>query len=329
MRVLVTGGAGFIGSHLVDRLFAQGHDLLVIDDLSGGNVENLPAGVAVCTEDCRNWPKIEQVIGNFSPEVVFHLAANAAENKAQFSPIDITSRNYDAFIKVLTAALRHGMRRIVVTSSIAVYGHQQVPFLESTEPKPEDLYGISKLAMEDSLKVMSKVHDFEWVIVRPHNVFGPRQNMRDPYRNVVTIFMNNLLRGKASTLYGGGEMYRQFSYINDVADAIARCGFDEVAGKIFNIGSDNHCSVKHLYSVIQQVARIKIEPNLAPARPQEVETALANHSKAHKYLHYRDSLTLKQALTETWAWCKEQGPQEPQYTEIEIPSEKLPANWRV
>src|SRR3989344_1041850 len=229
-KVLVTGGAGFIGSHLVDRLIKGGHTVSIIDDLSGGKKQNINPKAKFFKIDLRDSVVTEKVIKKIRPELVFHLAANAAENKAQFSPIDITSRNYNTFINTLVASLRNGLKRIVVTSSIAVYGALQAPFKETDKPEPEDLYGVSKLAMEDSLKILSRVHNFEYVITRPHNVYGPRQNMSDPYRNVVTIFMNSLLQNKAYYVYGDGEQRRCFSYVVDVVNALYRCGFAKVNG---------------------------------------------------------------------------------------------------
>src|SRR5258708_2872263 len=153
-RVLVTGGAGFIGSHLVDKLLKHGHEVCVVDDLSGGYRRNLNPKAKFYKCDLRGRDPSDKrdifgICNHFQPEIVFHLGANAAENKAQFSPIDITSRNYDAFIHTLTAAIKikkSGFKRFVTTSSIAVYGALQTPFKESNKPEPEDLYGISKLA---------------------------------------------------------------------------------------------------------------------------------------------------------------------------------------
>lgn len=323
MRIIVTGGAGFIGSHLVDRLLRADHNVAVIDDMSGGNYNNLHPDVAICEFDLRNPKPIDNFMMAFEPEIVFHLAANAAENKAQFSPIDITSRNYSAFINTLTPFIKYGGKRFVFTSSIAVYGAGQIPFKETDKPEPEDLYGITKLAAEQTLKVMSDVHGFEYVIARPHNVYGPRQNMTDPYRNVMTIWMNAILNDQAYYIYGDGKQKRCFSYIDDVVDALYRCGFDDVAGKTFNIGSDKAYTLNELSDTINPI----IEPIHLPDRVQEVKEAISDHTLAKRLLGYEDKTSLKDGIEKTWLWCESQGPQQPIYTDIEIMSDKIPSNW--
>lgn len=326
-RILCTGGAGFIGSHLVDMLIANGHTVYVIDDLSGGKRENLHPHALFFKADLRGDPYNDDFPwGKLKPEIVFHLAANAAENKAQFSPIDVTSRNWNAFINTLTPFIKYGGKRFVFTSSIAVYGALQTPFKESDKPEPEDLYGITKLACEQALKVMSKVHGFEYVITRPHNVYGPRQNMSDPYRNVVTIWMNAILNKKSYYIYGDGEQRRCFSYIDDVVEALYNCGFADVPGMTFNIGSDKDYSLNKLAEYMEIYSFKK--PKYLPERPQEVKEAIADHALVKRYLGYQDKTSLDEGLKQTWMWVKEQGPQEPIFTEIEIDSPKLPENWR-
>ena len=329
MKILVTGGAGFIGSHLVDKLLENGHEVVVVDDLSGGTTKNLMNQKlhAFYDFDCRNAGAIDNLFEFHKPEVVYHLAANAAENKAQFSPIDITSRNYDAFIKVLTPFIKYGGKRFVFTSSIAVYGSLQIPFKETDRPEPEDLYGISKLAAEQTLKVMSKVHGFEYVITRPHNVYGERQNMSDPYRNVVTIWMNRILTNMPYFIYGDGEQKRCFSYIDDVIEAIYKCGFENVSGQIFNIGSDKAYSLNQLSYIINQFRPIVI-PQYLPKRVQEVENAIADHSNAKKYLGYEDKISLEEGLRRTWEWCQKVGDKQPKYDILEIINDKVPKNWK-
>ncbi len=327
-RILVTGGAGFIGSHLVDKLLKKGYQVFVIDDLSGGFKRNIAKVAHFYNVDLRDVDKTAQVIKKIKPEVVFHLAANAAENKAQFSPIDITSRNWNTFINTLVPALKYGMKRIVVTSSIAVYGDLQTPFKETAKPEPEDLYGISKLAMEEALKVLAKVHEFEYVITRPHNVYGPSQNMTDPYRNVVTIFMNSILKNEPFYIYGDGEQRRCFSYIEEVVDALVKCGFEKVSGMVFNLGSDKDYSVNELSKTIQKVSGTEIKPIYIEDRPQEVKIAISDHSQAKKYLGYKDKTSLEEGIKATWKYAKSLGPQNPIYTDIEIESSKLPSNWK-
>lgn len=327
MRILCTGGAGFIGSHLVDRLVAAGHEVVGIDDFSGGTAENLNPGADTHTLDLRDAGAVDRVIRSIKPEIVYHLAANAAENKAQFSPIDITSRNYSAFVNTLVPAIRYGMRRFVFTSSIAVYGAGQTPFKETDRPEPEDLYGVSKHAAEQSLHILSNVHGFDYVITRPHNIYGPRQNMRDPYRNVVTIWMNAILRNEPYVIYGDGEQVRQFSYIGDVAEQLMRCGFEQVSGMTFNLGSSIPYTLNQLSDAIRTVTGTNIEPRYLPERPQEVKVAVADHSLADHSLG-ECKTDLLSGLTVTWEWCRAQGPQSPIYTEIELPSERMPANWR-
>jgi UDP-glucose 4-epimerase len=329
MRVLVTGGAGFIGSHLVDRLVEDNHDVFVIDDLSGGTEKNLNKKAWFKKGDLRDARVTDDICRHLRLEIVYHLAANAAENKAQFSPMEVTSRNYDAFIKVLTPFIKYGGRRFVFTSSIAVYGALQTPFKETDKPEPEDLYGITKLAAEQTLKVMSKVHGFEYVIARPHNVYGPRQNMRDPYRNVVTIFMNRLMKSYRPEIYGDGSMTRCFSYIDDVVEALYKCGFDDVEGQTFNMGSDHRYTINDLYGYICKVMGCSTSPTYLPKRVQEVQEAIADHTLAKKLLKYQDKTPLEQGLMKTWEWVKQQGYQEPIYTELEIPSDKVPANWKI
>ncbi len=327
-KVLVTGGAGFIGSHLVDKLVEKKYKVGILDDFSGGNIKNCNKKAKIFKIDIRDFKKTDAAISSFEPDTVYHLAANAAENKAQFSPVDITSRNFDGSIKVLTASIRANVRRFIFTSSIAVYGELQTPFKEKDKAAPEDLYGISKLAFEDSLRILSKVHDFEYVITRPHNVYGPRQNMKDPYRNVVTIFMNSILQNKEYYIYGKGDQKRCFSYIDDVVEALLKCGYKKVSGMTFNIGSDKDYTVRQLSDLILEITNSKIKPINLPPRPQEVKYAISDHKLSKKYLDYIDRTSLEKGLKRTWEWVKEEGYVKPKFDKVEIESPLLPKNWK-
>lgn len=328
MKIVVTGGAGFIGSHLVDKLILKGHKVLILDDFSGGSLENCNKKAKLVKVDIRNFKKIDKILSEYKPDAIYHLAANAAENKAQFSPVDITSRNFDGSIKVLTAGIRSGMKKFIFTSSIAVYGSLQIPFKEKDTPKPEDLYGISKLAFEDALKILSKIHNFDFVIARPHNVYGPRQNMKDPYRNVVTIFMNSILANKPYYIYGKGNQKRCFSYIDDVVDALVKCLGNKVNRMTFNIGSDNVYTVNELANLISKISNSKINPIHLPERPQEVKEAISDHRLSKKYLAYKDRTDLEKGLIKTWGWAKKKGHQKPRFQEVELSSPLLPQNWK-
>lgn len=330
MKILVTGALGFIGSHLVDRLVDEGHSVLGIDDLSGGSRNNINKKVWYWHFDIRDETPTKTLIDSFKPEAVFHLAANAAENKSQFSPIDISTRNYNTFLNVVTPAINNGVKRFILASSIAVYGEGSPPFKETDDPKPEDIYGISKLAAEQTLKVLAKVHDFEYVVARMHNVYGPRQNMSDPYRNVVTIFMNSLLKREPYYIFGDGEQRRCFTYVADVVDALYKCLDAGVANMTFNIGSDKDYSVNELSETIQDVALSNQTPIYLSDRPQEVKFAAVDHALSKKHLQYKDRTSLKEGLEKTWEWCKNMGYQQPIYTELEITksTDKVPENWK-
>lgn len=322
-KILVTGGAGFIGSHLVDKLVEKRHKVLVLDDFSGGSVGNINKSAKWERVNLKNAARTKKVIDEFKPEIVFHLAANAAENKAQFSPIDITSSNWNTFINTLVPFINNGGKRFVFASSIAVYGALQTPFKESDKPEPEDLYGVTKLACEQSLKIMSQVHGFEYVIARPHNVYGPRQNMKDPYRNVVTIWMNSILQKKPWYIYGDGEQKRCFSYIYDVVKSLYKCGFEPVAGKTFNIGSDKVYTVKELSLALNPT----YPPQFLSERPQEVKEAIADHTLCKTILGYNET-PLEKGIKKTWEWVNSVGAVKPVYTQLEVNSPKIPQNWR-
>jgi len=317
MKILVTGASGLIGSHTLNKCKSMGHEVFGTD-IVGDDVDLL---------DLLDKDATSDYISHVKPDVIYHYAANAAEGKAQFSPIDITKRNIEIFLNVLVPAINNNFKRLVFTSSVAVYGAMQIPFRESDPPIPQDIYGINKLAIEQMIRVLSSVHGFEYVVTRPHNVYGPNQNMKDPYRNVVTIFMNHLLNNQPYSIYGDGSMERCFSYVDDVVDVLYKCGIDNVNGITVNVGSEKLYTINELSEAIQNVSGVSVKPKYIGDRPHEVHTAKSDHAVCHKLFGYKDT-PLLEGLKKTWDWCKEQGPQKPEFTEIEIESNKLPENWK-
>ena len=317
MKIIITGAMGLIGSHTARMLEEDGHEVYKTDIVPGKDIFQL---------DLLDKEATSKYIMSVKPDVVYHFAANAAEGKAQFSPIDITQRNVGIFLNVLVPSINSGMKRFIFTSSIAVYGSIEIPFKESDPPIPQDIYGINKVACEQTLRVLAKVHDFEYVIARPHNVYGPNQNMSDPYRNVVTLFMNSLLHNKPYSIFGDGTMKRCFSYIDDVVKVLKEMAVKPVAGLTVNVGSEKTYTINELSDTIREVSGIDIKPKYLPDRPQEVHTAESDHSICKIVFGYEDTPFLE-GIKKTWEWCKDQGPQKLEFTNIEIPSKKIPKTW--
>ena len=202
-KILVTGVAGFLGSHLSEKLVKLGYKVIGIDNMLGGYEDNVPKGVEFYNEDCCNFEKINSLMSGVN--VVYHCAATAHEGLSVFSPYEITKNNYLASVSIFSAAVNKKVDRIIFCSSMARYGNQQTPFTETMKPKPVDPYAISKVAAEEVLKNLCELNGIEWVIAIPHNIIGPRQKYDDPFRNVVSIMINRMLQGKAPIIYGDGK----------------------------------------------------------------------------------------------------------------------------
>lgn len=338
MRILVTGAAGFMGSHLVDELLKIGHEVVSVDDLSGGYTENVNPKSEFVELDLRDREKTEELINRIKPEIIFHLAADAAEGRSQFTPIDSTSRNYSAYLNVLIPAInniKNGFKKMVLTSSMSVYGSQAAPFNEDLERKPEDIYGLAKTAMESSTEILSKVFDFKYTIIRPHNVYGPRQNLADPYRNVIAIFINCLMNDRNYFIFGDGEQKRAFSYIDDFTPYIIKAAFDDVAnGEIFNIGPCEESTINEISRIILEKyfdgkeVPDYLKPKYLPDRPLEVKNAWCTVDKAEKILGYKTTVSLEEGIKKMVEWSKTKGPQKFHYLEqLEIKNESTPTTW--
>lgn len=328
MKVFVTGVAGFLGSHLADGLLAQGHDVAGIDNLIGGERENVPPGVNFQTIDCNDRAQLRQHMKG--TEVVFHLAATAHEGLSVFSPHENARNGYLASCAVFSAAAACGIRRMVNCSSMARYGRLHPPFSEDMTPRPCDPYGVGKLAAEDTLRILAEEHGFEWVTLVPHNIYGRRQAV-DPYRNVATIFANLMLQGRQPCIYGDGHQERCFSYVSDCVDPIIRAGVNtSVVGEVVNIGPDHGVvTVLQLAEIIARILDFPLEPVFLPARPCEVKLAHCSADKARGLLDYEPRVSLEDGLRDMIAWMRERGPRDFDYRlGIEIESDRVPRTWR-
>lgn len=337
MRILVTGAAGFMGGHLVGALVKlKKHTIYAVDDLSGGYESNIDSKAHFTKLDLRDKKRVDAYIAKVKPELIYHLAADATEGRSQFTPISATERNYLAFMYLLIPAIRCGLKKIVVTSSMSVYGAQKPPFSEKMKKAPEDIYGIAKAAMEDAVEVMAKVHNFNYVIIRPHNVYGPKQNMADPYRNVIAIFINCLLNNKNFYIYGDGTQKRAFTYIDDFTPYMLKSGFsNKVDGKIINIGPTKEYSINQVAKIILEVffpdGKIPkhLLPKYVPIRPQEVKEAFCTNTVAELLLGYKTSISLEKGIEDMIAWAKKFGPQKFRYlkTGLELENVNMPKTW--
>ena len=324
---LVTGAAGLMGSHVVDELIKRGHAVVALDDLSGGFTDNVNPQADFVVGSVTDEKLIAQLFQDRRVDYVFHLAAYAAEGLSHFIRRFNYENNLIGSVNLINAAVNHEVKCFVFTSSIAVYGKNQLPMTEELIPCPEDPYGISKYAVELDLSAARDLFGLNFIIFRPHNVYGERQNIGDKYRNVVGIFMNQLMQNQPMTIYGNGEQKRAFSYIGDVAPAIARSiKIREAYGQIFNVGADVPYTVNEL---ARQVARVfGVEPKLTYLdRRNEVEIAYSDHSKAKKILAAEPKTSLEVGLKKMAEWAKRHGARKSKdFDHIEVPI-NLPPSW--
>jgi len=327
-RVLVTGGAGFIGSHVADALIARGHDVTILDDLSGGFRENVPAAAVFVSGSVVDHALVDRLFAEHRFEHVYHLAAYAAEGLSHFIKRFNYMNNVIGSMNLLNAAINSGVQAFVFTSSIAVYGSTSPPMSEDDLPAPEDSYGIAKYSVEMELRACRDLFGLNYVIFRPHNVFGPRQNIGDRYRNVVGIFMNQILQGQPMTIFGDGTQTRAFSYVDDVAPMIAEAiDLPQSWNQTFNVGADQPYSLLELAKAV--AAAMGVEPRIRHLEPRhEVQHAHSSHDKAHGVFGIRPQTTLEAGLARMAAWVRAHGARSSAGFEgIEITRE-LPAAWQ-
>lgn len=327
MRCLVTGGAGFIGSHIARHLLKSEHEVVILDDLSGGFTSNLPNDALFYKGSILDSQLITALFKNHEFDYVYHCAAYAAENLSHFIKRFNYENNLIGSVNLINAAVNHDVKCFVFTSSIAVYGNAEPPFREDMVCRPEDSYGIAKLAVEQELRISREMFGLDYVIFRPHNVYGPGQNIADRYRNVLGIFMNQCLQGKPMTIFGDGEQVRAFSYIDDIASVIADSPEHKFfRNDVFNIGGDTPTSINRLAHMIAVCMGVNPEiQRLAPRK--EVRVAVSDHGKLGSFVA-KSGTPLRDGISVMAEWVKKQGPREVQtFSNIEIPK-NLPEGWQ-
>ncbi len=327
-RVLISGVAGFLGSHLADVFLADDWEVVGVDNLIGGALDNVPAGVSFHRADCNDFARIRTLMEG--AHVVYHCAATAYEGLSVFSPHFVTQNVVTATTGMMSAAIANRVRRFVFCSSMARYGASEVPFTEDLEPRPVDPYGIGKVAAEMLVRNLAETHGVEWVVAVPHNIIGPRQKYDDPYRNVAAIFINLLLQGRRLPIYGDGSQKRTFSFVSDVALPLRQMATDPAcAGEVINVGPDDEfVSVLELATLVARLLAVELQCDFLPPRPREVLLANCSASKARALLGYRPRVSLEEGLRAMIDWIRARGPRPFQHQiDLEIVNEAVPKTW--
>jgi UDP-glucose 4-epimerase len=326
-KSLVTGAAGFIGSHVARHLLDAGHEVVALDDFSGGFDDNVPSGARLVHGSVVDDGLIASLFADEGFDYVFHLAAYAAEGLSHFIRRFNYTNNVIGSVNLINESVRHEVRRFVFTSSIAVYGANQLPMTEDLVPQPEDPYGVAKYAVELDLRAAHEMFGLEYTIFRPHNVYGEHQNIGDKYRNVVGIFMNQLMKGEPMTVFGDGLQTRAFSYIDDVAPVIANVvDSAKASGEVFNIGADRPYSVMELASVVAHA--FGTEPKIEHLPPRnEVVDAYASHDKVRAFFGDTQPVSLEIGIGRMADWARAKGPRSmPEFEGVEV-WKNFPAGW--
>ncbi len=327
-RALVTGAAGFLGSHVADELLELGISVVAIDDLSGGFWRNVPSDCEFRRMSIANVRSVDALFRARRFDYVFHLAAYAAEGLSHFIRRFNYTNNLLGSVNLINAAVRHGVGCFVFTSSAAVYGDVSAAATEDTPPAPADPYAIAKLAVEHDLRAAGRLFGLPWIIFRPHNVYGERQNLSDPYRNVIGIFMRQATLGQPCSVFGDGRQTRAFSYIADVAPAIA--GAVNAPGaydQVFNIGADRSCSILEAAELVQSAVGRRVGIEWLPART-EASHVVCDHRKLRSTLRCPLPTPLEDGVRRMAEWARTLEIAPPRsICGIEIP-QNLPPSWR-
>jgi UDP-glucose 4-epimerase len=328
MKVLITGVAGFMGSHLADAFLKNGDSVIGIDNLIGGYTDNVPDAVEFHNQDLGDFDAVKDLFNGV--DLVVHSACTAYEGLSVFSPAIVTRNTSHITTVALSASVRAGVKKFVHMSSMARYGTQKTPYTEDMIPMPQDPYGISKVASEQLVKNICETNNINYVILVPHNIIGPRQKYDDPFRNVASIMINRILQGKKPIIYGDGSQVRCFSFMDDVTNPLMiACTTDVANGMTINVGPDEEfITIKDLFYKIAKIMNYTDDPIFLPGRPQEVHNAVCSSNLSRKILGYKTTTTLDKGLTELAEWIKIKGVKSFDYhLPLEFTTEKTPKTW--
>ena len=304
MKVLVTGGGGFIGSHVAERLVADGHEVRVLDNFSSGRRENIVGfadSIELVEGDVQSYERAHTAVRGC--EVVVHEAALPSVPRSIQDPLTSNASNVIGTLNVLLAARDSGVRRVVYASSSSVYGPAKpLPMSEDLSPEPISPYAVAKLAGEGYCRSFWEVYGLETVALRYFNVFGPRQDPLSQYASVIPKFIAAFLANEQPIIYGDGEQSRDFTHISNVVDGtLLALTADEVAGGVFNVACGERISLNRLVEELQKITGSELEPRYVPARPGEIRDSQADLARAERKLGYRATITFEQGLRMTLA----------------------------
>ena len=309
MNILITGVAGLLGSRLADWIIENHpeHKVIGIDDLSGGYAENINSKVIFHNINlAKETTQLDQIFNYYKPDYVFHFAAYAAEGLSPF----IRTYNYDnnlrATASIINECIRYNIKRLVFTSTLAVYGHGEGGLFDEKQiPKPIDPYGVAKFACEMDIQIAGEQHGLDWCIIRPHNVYGVKQNIWDKYRNVLGIWMFQYMNGEPMTIFGDGNQTRAFSYIDDNLEPLFKSAIlPEASKQIINLGGIEEISINDACSTLQEI--IGGGDIVYKEARHEVKHSIPTWQKSVDILGYEYKTNLKTGLTEMWNWAQQQ-----------------------
>ena len=305
MKCLITGVAGLLGSNFSRHLLDKGYNVIGIDDLSGGYEEFVHKNVVFYHIDLSHGDAVNRIFSKEKPDYVYHFAAYAAEGLSPFVRNYNYTNNISASANIINASINNDIKKVIFTSSMAVYGSDNPPFKEDQRPSPEDPYGIAKYAVEMDFKLASEMFGLKYSIVRPHNVVGIYQNIWDRYRNVIGIWIRQALLGEPLTLYGNGSQIRAFSDIKFYMEPFEKL-MTEHDGEIFNIGADKYHTINEAADIVIAIAK---EFGLSASKihlekRNEVHLAYCDHSKAHDFLGFRDKTNLEETVRNMFEWAR-------------------------